>query len=181
MTAQLPIIAGLVLAAAFAAPGGGPVSSLAEMSVEKPAENPSIRPPLPEHDRMLILQFEVKDGQTTLAARTGAEGRVKPAPSPAGRTGIYFRTLNAEGGLICDGMVPDPFIVRIPPPAAAAENPSTHPATPPDRDETSFLIRLPDVAALHTLELYRVPAGTQPAAPRGAAEFRMATFSLTKQ
>jgi len=131
---------------------------------------------------MLVLQFEVKNGQTTLSARTGAEGRVKPAPSPAGRTGVYFRALNAEGGLICDGMLPDPFIVRIPPLAAAPENPSARPAAPPaERDETSFLIRLPDVAALHTLELYRIPAGTPPAAPRGAGEFRMGTFSLTKQ
>jgi len=180
MTARFPFIAGFALAAAFAATAGEPNSSPARTTVETAAEKPSTRPPLPGHERMLVLQFEAKDGQLTLAARTGAEGRVKPAPSPAGRTGVYFRALNAGGELICDGMLPDPFIVRIPP-AVAAENPSTRPDPPAERDETSFLIRLPDVAALHTLELYRVPAGTPPATPRDAVEFRMGTIALTKQ
>ncbi len=108
---------------------------------------------------------------------------MKPAPSPAGRTGLYFKALDATGVMICDGVLPDPCIVRAPV-VVRPEGQGTSPAPSSpvtERDETSFLVRLPSVAGLHSLELYRVPAGTAPGAARDAVEFRIGTFDLTKK
>jgi hypothetical protein len=175
------MITGLVLAFVMEAANCGEVSAVPPVSGSAAATAPA-RPALPKHERIVILQFESKDGKITLAARSEAAGRMKPAPAPAGRTGLYFKALDAAGGLICDGMLPDPYIVRAPAPPPGGQGTSPAPSFPvAERDETSFLVRLPAVAGLQALELYRVPAGTAPGAARDAVEFRMGTFDLTKK
>jgi hypothetical protein len=181
MIVPFPLIAALALIVSIPAAAGGETSSQPAPSTAKPAESSSRgRPALPEHERMLLLQFEWKDKALSLAKRSEADGRVKPAPAPEGRTGVYFRALDNTGALICDGMLPDPFLIRVPPGTPPAGSSSRAPSHP-KRDETTFLVRLPSVASLHSLELYRVPQGTAPGAPRDAAEFQLGTFGLAKK
>src|SRR5690349_8683390 len=114
MIVPIPLVAALAFIVSFPAVSCGQSSSPASSTTPPAQTSPKVRPPLPEHDRMAILKFEWKDQSLSLAERTEAEGRVKPSPSPEGRTGIYFRALDVTGALICDGMLPDPFSIRVP-------------------------------------------------------------------
>ena len=149
-----------------------------------PAEpGPAVSGPPPHPERqsntMLSLMFSGSPERIQLDRRTVIGARPKPAPRPEGRIGLYFKATDAGGAILADGMLPDPFEIRVPLPKPGDALPPAVTAPIPPRGDAVFNVRLPDLPALHKIEIFRVPATAQPSEPRDRSDWRIGTFPLS--
>jgi hypothetical protein len=130
---------------------------------------------LPPHQHFLALIFSGNQRGVQLVSKRPHEGSMKPLPPADGRNGIYLRAKSREGQTICEGVLPDPFEVRaFPAQAATAAEPI------PQLQDTTFMVRLPMVTNLQSVELYYIPPTAGTSEPPDRSEWQLGKFLLSE-
>ncbi len=160
----------------------GDVKKASISEPREPVSAPDPAPSAPEKPRrMLSLIFSGSPRAVRLESSTSIDAMPKPGRRPDGRYGIYYRAVDAHGTTLADGIIPDPYEIRVPLPKPGDPVPPAVTGPIPPRDEATFNIRLPDLPRAEKVELFHVPPTAQPSDARDRSEWRIGSFPLSRR